>query len=66
MRRYIPGPTLKNYVARYNVDKNLLDKYPEQSKERELLERRIARHKEDIIAYVTSENFECALNNLNL
>lgn len=66
MRRYIPNPTLKNYVARYNADKKLLDKYPKQSKERELLERRIARHKEDIITYVTSENFECVLNNLNL
>ena len=66
MRKYIPTPTLKNYVARYKMDKKLLEKYPEQSKERELLERRIARHKEDIVAYVTSERFECALNYFNL
>ena len=59
-------PTLKNYVARYKTDKRLLEEYPEQSKERELLERRIARHEKDIVAYVTSEHFECALNNLNL
>ena len=66
MRRYMPMPTLKNYVARYKMDKKLLEKYPEQSKERELLERRIERHEKDIVAYVTSESFECALNNLNL
>lgn len=66
MRRYMPMPTLKNYVARYKMDKKLLEKYSEQSKERELLERRIARHEKDIVAYVTSESFECALNNLNL
>ena len=66
MRRYMPMPTLKDYVARYKIDKKLLEKYPEQSKERELLERRIARHEKDIVAYVTSESFECTLNNLNL
>lgn len=66
MRRYIPRPTLKNYVARYKMDKRLLEKYPEHSKERELLERRIKRHEQDIVAYVTSENFECVLNNFNL
>ena len=66
MRRYMPMPTLKNHVARYKMDKKLLEKYPEQSKERGLLERRIARHEKDIVAYVTSESFECALNNLNL
>lgn len=59
-------PTLKNYVARYKTDKRLLEKYPEQSRERELLERRIARHEKDIVAYVTSERFEYALNNLHL
>ena len=64
--RQLHTPTLKNYVARYKTDKKLLETYPEQSKERELLERRIARHEKDIIAYVTSESFEYALNNLNL
>lgn len=34
MRRYMPMPTLKNYVVRYKTDKRLLEKYPEQSKER--------------------------------
>ena len=66
MRSYMPMPTLKNYVARYKTDKRLLEKYPEQSKERQLLEKRIKRHEQDIITYVTSEHFECALNNLNL
>ena len=64
--RQLRTPTLKNYIARYKTDKRLLETYPEQSKERELLERRIARHEKDIVAYVTSEHFECALNNLNL
>lgn len=63
MKRHIPMPTLKNYVARYKMDKELLEKHPEQ---RELLEKRIAEHEKDIVAYVTSERFECALNNLNL
>lgn len=66
MRRYIPRPMLKNYVSRYKMDKKLLEKYPEYSKERELLERRIKRHEQDIVAYVTSEHFECVLNNFNL
>ena len=56
-------PTLRNYVARYKLDKELLEKHPEQ---KELLERRIERHKQDIVDYVTSKHFECALNNLNL
>ena len=59
----LPKPTLKNYVARYKMDKELLEKYPEN---KELLEKRIARHEKDIVAYVTSERFECVLNNLNL
>ena len=63
MRRHIPKPTLKNYVARYKLDNRLLEEHPEH---KELLEKRIERHKQDIIAYVTSESFECALNNLNL
>ena len=59
----LPMPKLKNYVARYKIDKRLLEKHPEH---KELLERRIKRHEKDIVAYVTSERFECALNNLNL
>lgn len=56
---------MKNYVARYKMDKKLLEKYTD-GEERELLEKKIARHERDIIAYVTSERFEYALNNLNL
>ena len=63
MKRYIPTPTLKNYVARYKKDKELLEKYPDY---KEMLEKRIARHERDIVAYVTSERFEYALNNLHL
>ena len=59
-------PTLKNYIARYKMDKQLLEKYPGNTKERELLNKRILKHEKDIIAYVTSEKFEYALNNLNL
>ena len=63
MRRYIPTPTLKNYVARYKMDKKLLKDHPEH---KELLEKRLQRHEKDIVAYVTSERFQYALNNLNL
>lgn len=63
MVRHMPAPSLKNYVHRYKLDKALLEKHPEQ---RELLEKRIARHEKDIVAYVTSERFENALNHLNL
>lgn len=63
MLKYMPKPTLKNYVARYKLDRMLLEKHPEH---KELLEKRIERHEKDIINYVTSDHFECALNNLNL
>lgn len=59
----LPMPKLKNYVARYKIDKRLLEKHPEH---KELLEQRIKRHEKDIVTYATSERFECALNNLNL
>lgn len=61
--RNLPPPTLKNYVARYKLDKELLEKHPEN---RELLERRIERHKQDIVDYVTSKRFETQLEYLNL
>ena len=61
MRRHIVEPTLKNYVYRYKSDKERLEKYPEH---KELLERRIRRHEQDIIAYVTSERFDTILNYL--
>jgi len=56
-------PTLKHYVARYKMDKKRLEDYPEH---KELLEKRIKRHERDIVDYVTSKRFECALNHLNL
>lgn len=57
-------PTLATYVRRYNKDKELLVKYPDQS---ELLEKRIKRHKEDIITYVTTnDQFLDALEHLNI
>lgn len=52
-------PTLKNYVARYKIDKRLLEKHPEG---KEMLEKRIARHEKDIVDYVTSKEFEEILN----
>ena len=55
--------TLKNYIARYKIDKKLLEKHPEH---KELLEKRIKRHEQDILAYVTSEKFEYSLNAFNL
>ena len=56
-------PTLKNYVARYKIDKRLLEKHPEG---KEMLEKRIARHEKDIVDYVTSKEFETILNNFCL
>ena len=41
-------------VYRYRLDKELLGKHPEN---KELLERRISRHKDDIINLVTSDEF---------
>lgn len=61
--RHLPPPTLENYVARYKIDKALLEKHPEN---KELLEKRIERHKQDIVDYVTSERFEIKLKYLNL
>lgn len=55
--------TLKHYVARYRMDKDLLSKYPEN---KELLERRIREHEKSIIEYVTSDRFQTQLNYLNL
>lgn len=66
MRKYMPTPMLKHYVARYRKDTELLEKHKDNPENKALLERRIKRHEQDIIAYVTSDSFECALNNLNL
>lgn len=55
--------TLKHYVARYRMDKELLSKHPEN---KELLERKIREHERSIIEYVTSDRFQTQLNYLNL
>lgn len=54
---------LRHLVARYKIDKELLEKHPEH---KELLEKRIERHKKDIVEYVTSSKFEYALKSFNL
>lgn len=56
-------PTLENLVNRLKLDKELLEKHPEN---KELLEKRIKQHKEDIANYVTSERFLHALKVFNL
>jgi hypothetical protein len=64
----IQKPLLKTYIARWKLDKLLLDrkKFKGSTKDIELLEDRIKRHERDIINYVTSDEFEKILINLNL
>ena len=54
---------LKHLVARYRMDKILLEKYPEKKM---LLEKRIKQHEKDIVDYVTSDSFHAQLNLLTL
>lgn len=42
-------PTLENLINRLKLDKELLEKHPEN---KELLEKRIKRHKDDIANYL--------------
>lgn len=56
-------PTLENLVNRLKLDTELLEKHPEN---KELLEKRIKQHKDDIANYVTSERFLYALKVFNL
>lgn len=56
-------PTLENLVNRLKLDKELLEQY---SEDKELLEKRIKQHKEDIANYVTSDRFSYALRVFNL
>jgi hypothetical protein len=56
-------PTLENLVNRLKLDKELLEQYLE---DKELLEKRIKQHKEDIANYVTSDRFSYALRVFNL
>ena len=52
-------PTLEDLVNRLKLDKELLEKHPEN---KELLEKRIKQHKEDIANYVTSDRFFIRIN----
>lgn len=54
---------LKHLVARYRMDKILLEKYPEKKM---LLGKRIKQHEKDIVNYVTSTSFQSKLNLLKL
>ena len=54
---------LKHLVARYRMDKILLEKHPEKKM---LLEKRIKQHEKDIVDYVTSDSFHAQLNLLTL
>ena len=63
MENMKPSLKLKHYVARYKMDKILLERHPEH---KELLKKRIKQHEQDIVAYVTSERFEYALEHFNL
>lgn len=63
MLHKIPEPTLETFITRYNKDMELLESHPEQ---KELLERRIKRHTQDIVDYVTSKRFELKLKYFNL
>lgn len=54
---------LKHLVARYKMDKMLLDKHPEH---KVLLEKRIKQHEKDIVNYVTGTSFQPKLNLLTL
>ena len=63
MLHKLPESTLETFVARYNKDMELLESHPEH---KELLERRIERHKQDIIDYVTSKRFEPKLKCFHL
>ena len=56
-------PTLEDLVNWLKLDKELLEKHSEN---KELLEKRIKQHKEDIANYVTSDRFSYALRVLNL
>ena len=56
-------PTLENLVNRLKLDKELLEKHPEN---KELLEKRIKQHKDDIANYVTTERFLYVLKVFNL
>ena len=56
-------PTLKNYIERYRVSKELLKAHPEN---KDLLERKIKEAERDIVAYVTTDDFIEKLESLNL
>ena len=54
---------LHHLLYRLTCDTKLKDAHPEH---KELFDRRIARHKKDILEYVTSDEFISTANSLNL
>lgn len=56
-------PTLENYIYRYRLNKEMLERHLEH---RELLQRQIDRAEKAIIEYVTSDSFVERLKYLNL
>lgn len=64
---------LKNLVYRYTEDVKRLNRFENDPEYQnihaglgDLLRKRIERHKNDIVNYVTSENFSFSLNAFNL
>ena len=55
--------TLKNLIARYKFNKEMLEKYPEK---KELFERKMKEAEDEILKYVTNDNFVSRLDYLNL
>ena len=66
--KYLPEPTLRHYIARYKLDKKILNRMIQnnETENRKLIEERIKRHERDIIEYVTTKRFEEQLKYLNL
>ena len=64
----IQPPSLKTYVARWKLDKLLLDRklLKGNKKDIDLLEKRIKEHEQNIINYVTRDEFELVLDKFNL
>jgi len=59
--------TLEMLVKRYTNDTEMLKNHTEYTdQQKEFLRRRIEKHKNDIVEYVTSERFSKALDTFNL
>jgi len=58
---------LETLVYRYKKDMELLNTHPEYTYEqKELLKKRVQKHKDDIAEYVSSNRFSVALKAFNL